>query len=175
MMDKKNRSFLVYYDKYKAKIFNYCWYRINFDREIAEDLTSEIFIKAFSNFDSFDQEASFQAWIYAIAHNHLVNHYRKGGREVSLDEVLEFSIDNTATKVHASLEVEKILSAIAQMDAYSRNVLLMKYVDGLDSKEIAQVLGKNDGAVRTQLSRSLAILKEKLGYEKAKGFEGSEC
>lgn len=165
MMDK-NSSFLDYYGQFKAKIYNYCWYRVNFDREIAEDLTSDIFIKAFSSYGSFDQDRPFQAWIYAIARNHLINHYRKSGREVPLDDSIDFPIDSHAAKVHASIEMEKVLSVIATMDGYCRDVLLMKYVDGLDSKEIAQILGKNDGAVRTQLSRALSILKEKLEYEK---------
>ena len=166
-MGKRENRFTAYYDKYKDKIFNYCWYRVNFDRDLAEDLTSEIFIKAFSNFDSFDLEASFQAWIYAIAHNHLVNHYRKAGREVSLDDGIEFPIDSEAAKIHTTLEAEKILAVIAEMDTYSRNVLMMKYVDGLESREIAAILGRNDGAVRTQLSRAIVILKEKLSYEKS--------
>lgn len=161
MMNKKSTRFLDHYDKYKAKIYNYCWYRVNFDRDTAEDLTSEIFIKAFSNFESFDPEGSFQAWIYAIAHNHLVNHYRKSGREVPLDD-FEFAVDNLTAKVHTSLETEKVLAEIAKLDGYSRDVLLMKYVDELDSQEIAQALGKKDGAVRTQISRALAVLKEKL-------------
>jgi len=160
-----NKEFLEYYDKYKNKIYNYFLYRLNFNKDVAEDMTSEVFIKAFSHFDSFNPDGSFQAWIYAIAHNLLINHWRTANREVSLEYAVNLTT-NMMISTHNALELEKALIAIKQMDEYSREVLLLKFVDGFSSHEIAHVLNKNDGAVRTQISRAQALLKEKLSYEK---------
>ncbi len=65
----RNRFFIKKYKKYKDKIYNYFWYRVNFNEEIAEDLCSEAFLRAFDKFDVFDKEREFQPWIYAIAKN----------------------------------------------------------------------------------------------------------
>lgn len=162
-MMKNSNNFLQYYNQYKDKIYNYFWYRLNFDRDTAEDLTSEVFIKAFSHFDTFEQDGSFQAWIYTIARNHLINYWQRSGREVALDNADGLpAADTIEEKISASLEVKRVMAVISQMDQYDREVLLLKYVDGLSSKEIARTLGKNDGAIRTQLSRAVAQLKEKI-------------
>ncbi len=160
-MKVKNPDFLIYYDEYKDKIFNYFWYRIDFNRDLAEDLTSEAFIKALTHFDSFDPTRSFQAWIYAIAKNHLLNYYRTAGREVELSWATDKCQDQLRG-VEIDLELENIILTIRTLEPYHREVLLLRFVDGLDNSEIALILEKDEGAVRTQVSRALKILREKL-------------
>lgn len=153
------KDFLGYYNEFKDKIFNYLWYRVNFNRALAEDLTSEVFIKALSSFDGFDRNRPFQAWIYKIARNHLINHYRTCNREVELEQAAH--LPETLNKLDAALEVEKLMFEIEKLEPYHRDVLLMRFVDGLTNSEIAAVLEKEEGAVRTQISRALQIIKEK--------------
>ena len=83
-MADSNRVFLRYYNEYKDKIYTFFLYRVNFNCEQAEDLTADVFLKAFRKFDTFDRARSFQAWIYTIARNHLYNYYRQAGRELEL-------------------------------------------------------------------------------------------
>ena len=64
-------DFLKHYNQYKDKIFNYFWYRLNFNRAEAEDMTQDVFLKALDNFDKFDPDRSFQAWIYTISKNYI--------------------------------------------------------------------------------------------------------
>ena len=158
-MDKENKKFLNYYRQYKDKIFNYFYYRLNFNRCQAEDLCSEVFIKAFSSFDSFDDSRSFQAWIYTIARNHLINFYRTINREVKINEAEGYE---PGKEVELSLECERIIKFIMKLEPYYQEVLLLRYVDELDNQEIALVLEKDEGAVRTQISRALKELKEQL-------------
>lgn len=158
-MDKKDKQkFSEYYGLYKDKIFNYFWYRVNFNRSLAEDLTSEAFIKALKSFNDFDQSRPFQAWIYAIAKNHLLNYYRTAGREVELlaaEKIGRKELDQVADK----LELEEVFKLINQLSEYHREVLLMRFSDGLENKEIAEILDKDEGAVRTQISRALEELR----------------
>lgn len=154
----KKTGFSANYRKYKDKIFNYFYYRLNFNRALAEDLTSEVFLKAFDKFSSFDQTRPFQAWIYAIARNHLLNHYRDAKSELELEAAGQLAgLD--CERMQTSLECERVIGLIRQMEAHHREVLLLRFVDGLDNDEIASLLDKDNGAVRTQISRALKILR----------------
>jgi RNA polymerase sigma-70 factor, ECF subfamily len=160
-MAKTDKIFLNHYNQYKDKIFTFFLYRVNFNRAIAEDLTSEAFIKALENFARFDDDRSFQAWIYTIAGNHLKNYYRTCNREVDL----EYAKNKTRefhNSLNASLELETVMEKISLLETYHKDVLLLRFVDGLSNTEIADVLGKDEGAVRAQMSRALGVLREKL-------------
>jgi len=159
-MANKKTTFLHYYNEYKDKIYNYFYYRVNFNEAMAEDLTSEVFLKALDKFDNFDISRPFQAWIYAIAHNHLCNYYRVANREIELDETRADNLDLNE-KVSALVEINRIVAIIHTLDDYCRDILLLKYVDQMESAEIAELLGKQEGAVRTQLSRAIKILRGK--------------
>lgn len=160
-MSSGSNQFIRYYNKFKDKIFVYFLYRTGFNRAVAEDLTSEVFLKAFKNFDTFDQTRSFQAWIYAIAHNHLVNYYRTAQRESSaLEET--YAIPSDAHKIELEYELEAIMKVIQTMEPSDQEVLLLRFVDGLSNAEIATLLNKEEGAIRTKISRSLAKLRKKI-------------
>jgi len=162
-MPKENtkKSFLSYYDEFKDKIYNYLWYRVGFNQAIAEDLTSEIFIKAFNNFEKFDQERSFQAWIYRIAHNHLVNHYRNNKHELELDSA-KLVFEEPLKQVEMSIDHQKILKHIDNLPRSHQQIIKLRYIDDLGFGEISEILEKEEGAIRTQLSRAMAFLRKKL-------------
>ena len=157
----KSKLFLKYYKEYKDKVYNYFLYRLSFNKSLAEDLSSEVFLRAFDKFESFEEDRSFQAWVYAIARNCLYNYYRTCNREVELDQALNLYVEDYG-EIANNLESERILKKIKKLDIYNREVLLLRYVDELSNGEIAEVLNKNEGAIRTQISRALKILKENL-------------
>lgn len=161
MAENKKQNFLHYYDQFKDKIFNYFWYRVGFNRALAEDLTSDVFLKALKNFQDFDQSRSFQSWIYAVAKNHLLNHYRTVNRETDL-ELAEKLDSSELSQIENKLELEEIFSVINQMENYHREVLILRFADGFDNKEIAEILDKDEGAVRTQISRALEELRKRI-------------
>lgn len=160
-MGEPQNSFIGYYEQYKNKIFVYFLYRVNFNRAVAEDLTSEVFLKALKNFDTFDKNRSFQSWIYAIAHNHLVNHYRVANRETELLEN-QFVTQHELDQIDQKQELERVLRAIKKMVDSDREILLLRFVDELSNSEIATLLEKDEGAIRTKMSRSLAKLRAML-------------
>ena len=159
-MNKENRCLLRYYQQYRHKIYNYFWYRVNFNRSLAEDMTAEVFLRVVDKFDSFDKSRPFQPWLYAIARNLLLNYYRTANREVELTQAEQISQDNLV-KVNNQIDFTKVIVLVQTLPEYYQEIILLKYVDELDNQEIAQVLGKNEGAIRAQLSRALKVLKEK--------------
>jgi len=162
-MPIKQDNFLAYYNQFKDKIFNYFLYRIGFDKALAEDLTSEVFVKALKAFASFDENQKFQSWIYAIAHNHLINHYTRSGRTtVPLEELEDFIPDASDNQFEEKYEAEQVLQVIDEMADSDRDILRFRFVDELDYREIADILCKEEGAIRTQVSRSLEKLRQKL-------------
>lgn len=162
-MQKQKQGFTEYYNQYKDKIFNYFWYRVNFNRTLAEDLTADAFLKAFKGFGEFDHNRSFQSWMYAIAKNHLLNYYRTANRETDLLEVEKMGVDELK-KIENRLEVEQAFALINQLSEYHREVLLMRFSDGLNNNEIAEILNKDEGAVRTQISRALEELRSHITH-----------
>ena len=160
-MPKKQESFVAYYNQFKDKIYAYFLYRVGFDIKVAEDLTSEAFLKALKKFDDFDTEKPFQPWIFAISHNHLVNHYKSAKREVPLEEIQNF-VKCAGVKIEEKFELERVMGIINQMKEGDKEILLLRFAQGLTNMEIADVLDKEEGAVRTQISRSLSKLREVL-------------
>jgi RNA polymerase sigma-70 factor (ECF subfamily) len=160
-MGNTDKNFLRYYKSFKDKIFTYFLYRVNFNHALAEDLTSDVFLKALKHFASFDPTRSFQSWIYTIARNHLLNYYRTVYREIDLAQA-EQAISNFSSHLEASLELQRVIRKIQVLDPYHRDVLLLRFVDGLSNSEIAEVLDKEEGAIRTQISRALQALRKLL-------------
>jgi RNA polymerase sigma-70 factor (ECF subfamily) len=160
-MAKKSDNFLAYYNQFKDKIYNYFLYRVGFDKALAEDLTSEVFIKALKGFASFDETQKFQSWIYAISHNHLVNYYSRAAKKpISLEGLEDFIQIEDDNQFEEKYEAGQVLQVIDNMETGDRDVLRLRFVDELDYREIADILHKEEGAVRTQVSRSLEKLRQ---------------
>jgi RNA polymerase sigma-70 factor (ECF subfamily) len=156
-------NFVDYYDQYKNKIFSYLYYRSGRNRELAEDLTSEVFMKALEKFHTYQEEKNFQSWIYAIAHNHLIDHFRKDKPTVDiepLENLLETDTDpkSSLLKRVAAEQVEELLSSL---DDEEREILLLRYQQDLPMLDIADIVGKPDSTVRVIIHRALAKLRKR--------------
>ena len=159
------KMFVQYYAQYSNKIFNYFLYRLNFDRETAEDLTSDVFLKAYDKFDTFDQDRPFQPWIFTIAHNHLVNYYRDSKKEASIEEMAENLGDTIADEKYLQnlmkhMDLENVKTKMKNLRPEDRQIIVLRSVNGLSYKEIAEVLEKTEGAVRVAYNRALGRLIE---------------
>lgn len=161
MITRKVRQFNIYV-KYRKKIYSYFWYRIGFNDSGAEDLTAEVFMRMVKYFNTYDAERPAGAWVYGIARNVLCNHYRTLGREIDLEAIPEPSSDQIMA-VNNELDTEKLLEQIDKLSLYHKDVLLLRFVDQLSNKEIAEVLGKKEIAVRVQISRAINELRQICG------------
>jgi RNA polymerase sigma-70 factor (ECF subfamily) len=136
--------------------------RLNFNKELAEDLLMDVYLKAYEKFKKFDpNKASFKTWIFTIAHNHLVNHWRdnKAHATTSLEYLEEEGVAAAITEPENNaandIEYEKIQRVLSLMKDSEREMITLRYLEDLDYKEIAAITNKKEGAIRTCLSRAM--------------------
>jgi len=164
--------------RYQGKIFAYL-YRLVGNREEAEDLLQDVFVKVYRNLKSYDEGRKFSSWIYRIAHNEAVNHIKRRylKRFISWED-----INSTKDKLEASnfedgpaedwLKVEtakEINEAVSRLPLKYRQVLVLRYFSDKSYDEISEILGKPLNTVGTLINRA----KKKLLAEikKDKKFE----
>lgn len=153
--------FAPLYDYYLPKIYNYVYHRVH-NTQLAEDLVSEIFYKALANINKFKwQRRSFACWLYTIARNQVIDHFRK--KDTVLFDESKTDItdgeDNPEEKVMRECTKEELLNAIKALSSEQQDALLLRFQEGLKIQEIAGVLGKNEGAVKALLFRGLKNLR----------------
>jgi len=170
-MDKQRQIFSGIYDQYIEKIYRFIFLKVS-SPEIAQDLTSETFLKGWEAFKKSQNPnpnkhkiENIQAFLYQIARNLLTDFYREKGRTqvisaeniriidptVNLEEKAEFSSDCEQIKVH-----------LADLKEDYQEVIILHYINDLSIKEIAQTLEKPEGTVRVMLHRGLKELKSLL-------------
>lgn len=152
------------YDIYFGKIYSYI-YRKTGDRQVAEDLTADTFMKALANIKGYKYTGQpFVAWLYRIASNLVADHYRSRRITAPLDEGLQVAATDGDPE-EAALAVDDQLAmarAIRTLSPDQQDVILLRFSSGLKLKEIAEVVGKTEGAVKALMFRALGGLKGKL-------------
>ncbi len=148
------------------RIYRYVLNRVK-NVMLAEDITEEVFVKAWNAIKSLKgKEQAFIPWLYRIAHNHMVDFFRKNHREVNVDDLITLSDDSDPEKAaEDNLEVQKILEAIKNLPKQQRQVILLKFRDEIDNSEIGRLLGKRQGAVRVLQMRALVTLRQQFASE----------
>jgi len=165
-MDKDSLDkFQQFYIQYIDSVYNYIFYRVGRKRDRAEDLTSEIFLKAFKKFDTFDEtKGKFQSWIFRIAHNHLVNHYRDSKKEVSIDEIgpIKDKKELFIEDLIRDEQKEVLMKVLDDLPTESRTIIHLRYFEGLSYDEISHIVGKKPSALRVKVHRLLDHLQREL-------------
>lgn len=162
----KNEFFEQIYDDYKDKIYEFIFYKVS-NKELAEDLTSDVFISVYKNLHRYDAEKSFiTTWLYAITYNRLKNYYKSRKNNVySIEYLIEMSNEIHIVKYDSSEQEELRLvlkNVMKELPERNRRIVLMKYYGNMTSREIGKCLDISPGNVRIILKRSLAMLKSKL-------------
>jgi RNA polymerase sigma-70 factor (ECF subfamily) len=165
MHTKKYKKFLILYNEFFDKIYQYVYYRTGRDRQIAEDLTSEIFLKALEKFTTFDEEVgSFNSWIYMISQNHVIDFYRTQKKLLSLDEISD--VPERSMRINEKLQIKEqynvVLTAIHSLPESYQEILILKYINQLSNKEIAEILSKTQVSIRVTLHRAIKALMSTL-------------
>ena len=138
----------------------------------AEDITEETFVKAWKAIGSCrGKERTFSAWLYRIAHNHLINTLRDNNKTVYLDQEQSVEIIDTKQELEAGADCQELLKEIKVLPESQRQVIVLKFIEGMDNKEISQITGKNEGTIRITQMRALAALRNRLGREQENGKE----
>lgn len=159
-------SFLAFgelYSIYLDRIYRYVYYQIN-DRMAAEDITEDVFVKAWKAIKSCKgKEATFSSWLYRIAHNHLVNTLRRENKLTSIENIEVTGINKPEVIAEANAEYQELMRNITCLPENQKQVIIFKFIEGMDNREIGKITGKSEGAIRISQMRALASLREKLG------------
>lgn len=160
-------AFDVLYRRYLDRVYGYAFYQLG-DHHDAEDATERTFMAALRALPTFREEgATFRAWLFRIAHNTIANARRSRTRRSA--EPLHPNIDPPAPNadpaglVARADELRRVLDAVADLPDDRRQVVLLRFVDGLTSREIGQVMDRSEGAARVLLHRALRDLASRLG------------
>ena len=149
------------YDLYFKRIYQFVYYRVG-HKEIAEDLTEDIFIKAHSKISSISAVGAFEGWLYQIARNTVIDYYRQKKSTVSLDEVentLEYDT-NIIDSISLQEQQKVLLKLMKYLTADQQQVVKMKFLEDLENETIATLLHKSEGAIRVIQHRAVARLQE---------------
>jgi RNA polymerase sigma-70 factor (ECF subfamily) len=160
-------AFASLYDGYIERIYRYIYFRVA-DEQTAEDLAAHVFTKAWENLGRYKLGATpFVAWLYTIARNAVIDHYRTRKEVVALDDVLALSADGPAPDeaVEKQFEAEALRVAMRSLTDDQQQVLVLKFIAGMTTEEIAEQLGKRAGAVRALQMRALQALAKYMEEE----------
>lgn len=153
------------YEDYFPKIYNYVFYRL-LHKQDTEDLVSEIFLKVARNLLSFNaQKANFNTWIFTIARNTLIDHFRRRKTTVSLDDSdVDLTGADYAEQYETIVDDERklVYQALMRLDGRSRQILALKYFGELSNREISKLTGINESTVSTIALRSKQKMREYL-------------
>lgn len=160
-------AFAVLYRRYVDRVYGYAFYQLG-DHHDAEDATERTFMAALRALPGFeDRGSTFRAWLFRIAHNTVANAHRSRSRRRTdpIPDSFEHAAPNAdpARLVALADELHEVRRAIAGMSEDRRQVILLRFVDGLSTAEVAEVLDRSPGAVRVLLHRALRDLAERMG------------
>ena len=154
-------AFARLYSCYVERITRYVYFRVT-DHELAEDITSRIFLKMLEKLDTYQVgQSPLIAWLYRMAHNAVIDHYRMKRISVSLDDVHESEVRQEyglEEKLDLQTKSQQLRAALQVLTEVQQRVLILKFIDGLSTREIARQLGKQQGAVRSLQLRALQRL-----------------
>ncbi len=156
--DGDSKWFGILYDRHVSIVYNKCITLVK-NKEIAKDLTHDIFIKAFLKLGSFKSNSSFRTWLLSITYNVCIDSLKKTKQyiEVSINEV-KISIiseDDNDQKI-MEMEISRLEKLLNKIPTDDKMILLMKYQDDLSINEIEQVLNIKESAVKMRISRAKA-------------------
>lgn len=154
------------YSIYLDRIYRYVFYQVK-DKMTAEDITEDAFVKAWKAIGTCKGKGkTFSSWLYRIAHNHMIDNLRSLQKCTSIEKENVVDISDPKLEVEAGLEHQELLELITCLPQNQRQVIILKFIEGLDNREIGQVMSKSEGAIRVLQMRALATLRQRLAGEK---------
>jgi len=156
---QNNRYFDVLYNRYKDKIYGKCLSMLN-DPEKSQDALQDIFIKVILNLSLFKQDSKFSTWLYSITYNYCIDVIRKDGKLITdnLDDIKGNEMlpddDGISEKQLLEIKVDRLDRVLNELPVKDKSVLIMKYQGDLSIKDISEMLGKSESAVKMILKRA---------------------
>ena len=152
----------VLYDRHHKRIYHYLFMRL-YDQHLAEDLTGEVFIRMLSALPDYkERSVPFEAWLYRIARNLLIDSYRKESAKqiIPIDEVTNIpATEDMDTKLDAKWSLEAIKAALDKIEPSQREVIELRFLVGLPVQNVSLILDKTISSVKALQHRGLNNLR----------------
>ncbi|HEU5266755.1 MAG TPA: sigma-70 family RNA polymerase sigma factor [Jatrophihabitans sp.] len=157
------------YDRYVDVVFRFVYFRVN-DRTLAEDFTSETFLRALRRITTISyQGRDIGAWFVTIARNIVLDHLKSARHRLETPTADTIERDDpapsTEAAVLASLQSQRLMQAVAKLGDEQRECIVLRFVQGMSVSETAAIMGKNDGAIKALQHRAVRKLADLLGTD----------
>ena len=178
--ESKTQNFISVYKNHIDEIYQYVLLRTGFDVPLAEDITQDIFLDVFKGLRSFKGLCSERTWIFKIAKNKLFDYYRKQYSQkteiLALDDQMADELSDPKQSIEEHLQVtfesQQVRECLSQLPQQYRIMLLLKYVEEISVKEIAQIIDKSPKSVESMLQRAKgAFIKQ---YQEKEGLQNGK-
>ena len=158
-------AFGLLYERHRTTIARYVTARIR-DSIDAEDLTEAIFESAWRAMGRYrEQGVPFLAWLYRLAHNRVVDHYRAHRSTVTLIPEVHESIEDASAALELNIDSADLIKALTMLTGDQRDVIVLRFIQGMSGREVAQAMNKREDAVRALQFRALGTLRRILNGE----------
>ena len=164
----EKNAFIALHEKYWQTIYNYFYYRLE-DQQAVDDLTSDVFVRMVEKIEQYhDTGRPFITWLYTIARNILTDYYRKNNKlpiqEPLNDEIISNQDDPRKVTEH-NLMIDCLKLALSHLSNEQQQVIIGKFIEGRSNIEMAQILNKTHGAIKSLQHRALASLRRAIEKE----------
>ena len=154
---QESAYFNVLYDKYSARVYSRCLSLLK-DVALAQDATQEIFVKIYLNLSKFSERSQFSTWVYSITYNFCIDLIRRNKKQQAIftDDIEKTPevADDVPDETLLTMEVDRLKDVLENIPVGDKAILLMKYQDDMQIKEIAAVLDKTESAIKMKLKRA---------------------
>jgi RNA polymerase sigma-70 factor (ECF subfamily) len=161
----------VLYNRHYDAIYRYCYYRVG-NKDLAQDLTSEVFVRMIDKLDTFKARGRpLLAWLYTIARNLTIDVQRRQGKTVlkPLNEASDLHTgdeEDPSRGMDRKLEAKCLAAALRHLTEEQRQVIILKFMEDLNNSQVAVILGKTEGAVKSLQHRALRALRRAVVKER---------
>lgn len=160
-MEKHKQILTEAYNEYSDAIFRYCFFKIS-DREKALDFVQETFARTWQYIISGNEIENMKTFLYTTARHIVIDEYRK--RKIySLDELIDKGVEphlEIEESLYSSLDIERVMECVRQLPDNYSSIIIMRYVNDLSIKDIAQILSESENVISVRIYRGLSKLRK---------------
>lgn len=158
-------AFKKLYQKWLTPIYRYFYFRVGNQKE-AEDLTSQVFLKAYESLPGYRDRGNFAAWLFSIAHSRVVDYYRKSARSQFIQNVDEIDPpdlqSDPLSQITKQDEIRQVMKLLNNCSEEEQEMLRLRYMAELNYRQIGSILNKSEDAVRKTMFRLIHRLQAQL-------------
>lgn len=155
-------AFQPIYQKWLKPIYRYFYFRVGNEKD-AEDLTSQVFLKAYEDLSRYRSTGSFSAWLFTIAHARMVDHFRKGFHEVTIEKAdLQSDAPDLLAKAVHDNEIDQLLTLLQKLNNDEQELIRLRFFGELSYREIGEILHRREDTVRKSVTRLLDRMQVEL-------------